>query len=427
MRICITLFIVFFTSLLPVYAQNTKPNLHIYEGTYEFRNGEKLTMGIFDELGGSLVYLNLKTLKVGTLVHIKDHLFRDNQDSLLLFEFQQIENNIASLKRIQNSIPEEGKRNRLHTREEITFTNNRNKLSGALYLPEGKGPHPLAVVVHPSGPATKGAAFFTTHLLQLGIGVLIFDKQGAGKSEGSWETASFDDLASDVLAAIKFAKSRNEIDQTKIGITGSSQGGWIGSMVAAKSKDLAFMIIRVGAGENVLQTITHEYKGILISKGLTPSEVSKGLQMYQRHWRAAAQGKRWGVGDSILKEYKNESWYADIVGDRSKTEGSSKWWTWLQKNLYYNSYDYLKKVKIPVLWFLAEKDWNVNTPASYARLLAAKKQSGNKDFTVARIAGASHSGMLAKTGLPNDVFTWQYAPGYWDKLEAWLKKRGFTR
>ncbi len=34
---------------------------------------------------------------------------------------------------------------------------------------------------------------------------------------------------------------------------------------------------------------------------------------------------------------------------------------------------------------------------------------------------------MVKTGLPNEPLSWQYAPGYWEGMDAWLTERGIGR
>ncbi|MEJ7807325.1 MAG: dienelactone hydrolase family protein, partial [Telluria sp.] len=88
----------------------------------------------------------------------------------------------------------------------------------------------------------------------------------------------------------------------------------------------------------------------------------------------------------------------------------------------------LAKVKVPVLWFLGDLDHNVPS-ASTAKLLAvAKAASGNKDFTVVRIPNTGHSFLESTTGNNSEfVHKTSMAPGYWDNMEAWLARHGFSK
>ena len=58
------------------------------------------------------------------------------------------------------------------------------------------------------------------------MAVLSLDKRGAGASTGDWHTASLDDIAGDWLAGVAMLKQRKDIDPRRIGVHGSSQGGW---------------------------------------------------------------------------------------------------------------------------------------------------------------------------------------------------------
>ncbi|MEO8517231.1 MAG: alpha/beta fold hydrolase, partial [Flavobacterium sp.] len=417
--VLVLLCILFSTIICNAQNANDYQKWYPYEGTYDFGNDGKITLGIFDEFNHSLVYLNLKTLKQGALIPIDENHFKEINDSTLVFTFTK--NNLSLTK---NGIVSEGKKIEPHTRETIRFKSGENTLEGNLYLPALKGKHPIVVFAHGSGPSTRGVSFFTTYFLQLGIGVFTFDKQGAGKSEGDWETAGLDELANDIVSAINTVKTNPKVDLKKIGILGNSQGGWVGTMAAAKSKDVSFLLMRVGSGQNVLETIAHEYEGGFIVDGFTKEEITEIMTMFRQHWALAAQNKTWEEGNELFLSYQNKPWYKKVYDKpRVKSVASEKWWKWLSKNLYVDSYDYLKQLKIPVLWQLAEKDWNVNSQKSEPRVKEALTKAQNKDYTVRIIPNMGHTGLVVKTGLSNDEFSWQYAPGFWDTMTTWLKDR----
>jgi len=93
----------------------------------------------------------------------------------------------------------------------------------------------------------------------------------------------------------------------------------------------------------------------------------------------------------------------------------------------YDSYDYLKKVKVPVLWMMAEKDWNVNSQKSYPKIIKALQLAGNKDYSVKIVPNSGHRGLIAETGYYNEAISWQYAPGFWDTMQTWLRKRKIAK
>ncbi len=261
------------------HKQIAKQNLYRFEGTYEFDQQHQLTLGIFDELNQSLVYLDLKTLKIGALIQISENTFKEMNDSTRLFTFTASKNGITrlTLKTKENTLS--AKKINPHTVTTVSFNSAKNLLKGDLYLPIKKEPCAVVVFAHGSGPATRSVGFFTTFFLNLGIGVLTFDKQGAGESMGDWETASLEELADDLKAGIHFLKSNKAINPLKIGIMGNSQGGWTGSIAASQTKDLAFLLMRVGAGESVFNTISHEYQGSLLADGYGSKEIEEIMPM----------------------------------------------------------------------------------------------------------------------------------------------------
>ena len=116
--------------------------------------------------------------------------------------------------------------------KEVSFQNSSHniKLAGMLFVPDGDGPFPAAVVIQGAGPSFRERWWNLTlaHYLQNnGVVVLIPDKRGCDQSEGDWKIASFEDLATDTLAAISYIKNQNDIAISSVGVIGMSKGGWI--------------------------------------------------------------------------------------------------------------------------------------------------------------------------------------------------------
>jgi len=134
---------------------------------------------------------------------------------------------------------------------EISFQNRLQNLAlgGLLFVPEGDGPFPAAVVIHGSGTSHRENGWYLTltkHLQNKGIVVLLPDKRGSEKSEGDWRTSSFEDLATDTLAAIEHLREQESVPISGIGVIGMSQGGWIAPLVASQEDELSFLVSMVG-------------------------------------------------------------------------------------------------------------------------------------------------------------------------------------
>src|SRR5258706_3507588 len=141
---------------------------------------------------------------------------------------------------------------------EVSFENKPAgaTLAGTLTLPKGSGPFPCVVMVTGSGPQDRDEALLghrpflgiADHLTRHGIAALRYHDRGVAKSTGTFATATSDDFAEDALAAIAFLKTRKEGDAKKLGIAGHSEGGLIAPICAAKSKDVAFIVLLAGTG-----------------------------------------------------------------------------------------------------------------------------------------------------------------------------------
>jgi dienelactone hydrolase len=158
---------------------------------------------------------------------------------------------------------------------EISFQNRLQnlELGGLLFVPEGDGPFPAAVVIHGSGTSHRENGWYLTltkHLQNNGIVVLLPDKRGSEKSEGNWRTSSFEDLATDTLAAIDYLREQEAVAISEIGVIGMSQGGWIAPLVASQEDELSFLVSMVGAMVTPREQLLYEENYNLRQTGFLP-------------------------------------------------------------------------------------------------------------------------------------------------------------
>jgi alpha/beta superfamily hydrolase len=137
--------------------------------------------------------------------------------------------------------------------EEVRFPNDSGNvtLAGTLTLPSKSGKYPVVVLISGSGPQNRDEEILdhkpflvlADHLTRNGIGVLRYDDRGVGQSTGKFETATSLDFSYDAESAVQYLKTRKDIDTTEIGLMGHSEGGLVAPMVAARSRDIAFMVL----------------------------------------------------------------------------------------------------------------------------------------------------------------------------------------
>ena len=158
---------------------------------------------------------------------------------------------------------------------EVAFQNQSQDISlaGLLFVPEGDGPFPAAVVIHGSGTSRRDNGWYLTltkHLQDSGIVVLLPDKRGSEKSDGDWRTSSFNDLATDTLAALEHLRAQQSVPLSSIGVIGMSQGGWIAPLVASQDDDLAFLVSMVGSVVTPREQLLYEENYNLRQLGFLP-------------------------------------------------------------------------------------------------------------------------------------------------------------
>jgi dienelactone hydrolase len=240
--------------------------------------------------------------------------------------------------------------------EEIQFHNEEQAidLAGMLFLPQGKGPFPAAVIIHGSGTSRRANRWYLTltHYLQdNGIAVLLPDKRGSEQSGGDWRSASFEDLATDTLAAIRYLSTERSTEVSRIGVIGMSQGGWIAPIVADRSPDLSFLVNFVGSAVSTHQQFLYEEDHNLRQFGVLPG-VSRALAY---------------VSTFVIRSWVQKDFWS-AVGD-------------------FDPLPYWRKLEVPALVLFGEAD--TNTPsARSAELLGGLE---NPEITVRIYAGSGHA------------------------------------
>ncbi len=140
--------------------------------------------------------------------------------------------------------------------EEVVFENEAAgiALAGTLTLPQGDGPFPAAVLISGSGAQNRDEELMghkpflvlADYLTRRGIAVLRYDDRGVGGSGGDYASASIQDFATDAESALEYLFSRDDIDGSRVGLIGHSEGGLLVYMIAGSRDDVAFIVSMAG-------------------------------------------------------------------------------------------------------------------------------------------------------------------------------------
>ncbi len=319
--------------------------------------------------------------------------------------------------------PQEPKKPYPYEEVEVRFPNREAgiNLSGILTIPAGPGPFPGAVLVSGSGPQDRDSTIaghrpflvWADALTRQGIAVLRYDDRGVGKSEGDFHRATTVDFASDARAALEFLKLQGLVDGRRIGFIGHSEGGLIGPMVAARNRDVAFLVLLAGTGIRGDQLAIMQTEAVSRSRGAGPEAIRKEARMYEKMFRVIETGETAQAAEADLKRTiaetlagmsDSEKKELNISQDSLLTDlqGILADYAWNRFFLGYDPATALRKVRCPVLALAGDKDTQVPADVNLAAIDQALKEAGNKRYITKKLAGLNHLFQTAQTGHPRE-------------------------
>jgi fermentation-respiration switch protein FrsA (DUF1100 family) len=317
--------------------------------------------------------------------------------------------------------------------EDVSYDNKVQNvtLAATLTIPQGKGPFPAVVLITGSGPQDRDETLLghkpflvlSDYLTRHGIAVLRADDRGTAKSTGDFKTATTADFATDTEAGIAYLKTRAEIDPHKIGLIGHSEGGVIAPMIAARNKDVAFIVMMAGTGVPGDDVIVAQSEAIEIAGGKSPAEAAKGAAEQRELLKLVETEKDEAVLEKELTEKMKSS--GDVpeaqIGLAIKQFTSP----WFRYFLTYDPALALRKVTCPVLAINGSLDKQVLPSQNLPPIRKALAESGNQHVEVDELPGLNHLFQTAKTGSPAEYSQIEetISPVALDKMATWILKQ----
>lgn len=304
--------------------------------------------------------------------------------------------------------------------EEIQATSYSHSLSATLLLPAGKKKHPVVIVVPGSQALNRdeNAPYEEINtFISNGFGLLIYDKQGTGQSGGDWRTASYEQLAEDVLAFVRVLKSRNDIDHSRVGAWGFSQGASIAPHAASLSKDISFLIMQSGGGITPAESEINQQVARMQVQKLSDTAINEAIEMMKLQFRAVNDDQQYEILKARIAEVKTEPWLRYAFGTLPRDNWLWKWW---KPVVDYNPVPILEKLKIPVLVIFGTADPLVprdSLDGMISRITNALDRAGNRSVTVAKFQNANH-----EIFVQNEKKEFKLAEGYDETLKNFILK-----
>jgi dienelactone hydrolase len=179
-------------------------------------------------------------------------------------------------KKITFKRPQEPKKPYPYIVKDISFKNKSAgiTLAGTLTLPTAGKPFPAVILITGSG---RPFLILADYLSRKGIAVLRFDDRGVGKSTGDFSKATSAEFATDVVSGMEYLRKRKDIDPNKIGLLGHSEGGLIAPMIAAKNRDVAFIVLMAGSGLPGNEILNLQSRLIAKASGVSEKDIEESM------------------------------------------------------------------------------------------------------------------------------------------------------
>jgi pimeloyl-ACP methyl ester carboxylesterase len=314
-------------------------------------------------------------------------------------------------------------------------------LAGTLTVPAGPGPHPAVVLITGSGPQDRDEAIMghrpflvlADHLTRAGIAVLRCDDRGAGRSGGTFATATLRDFVEDALAGVAFLRARPEVALGRIGVVGHSEGGIIGPEAAVRSPDIAFLVLLAGVGVPIEALLIRQGGDVARLMGAGPDAIAQNAELQRRIFQVVRE-----EADPTRVETRLRALLADAMAGLTETQRAMLGLAdaaldaqvralqspWFRKLIRYDPRPVLEQVHCPVLAITGEKDVQVAAEENLAAIRSALAAGGNTRVKTLALPGLNHlfqtcpTGAVAEYGTIEETFN----PAALQLISDWIRE-----
>lgn len=283
-------------------------------------------------------------------------------------------------------------------------------LEGTLTLPRGSASRvPCLMLVSGSGQQNRDEEIFqhrpflvlADQLARLGIATFRYDDRGMGASTGPLDSADTRLFAEDAEALFNLLKTNPHIDLSRLGIGGHSEGGAIAPMVAARNKDVKYVVMLAGQGCTGLDVLLQQNEAIYraggLGKRLLDIRMACMREVFtlpagssQKDYKAVIARHTAGLAKSDIDSIGLGRGSAAALKQQMESR-------WMQTFLVLDPADYLPQVKCPVLAINGSKDCQVLASPNLQRIKQLYPQADCRTMP-----GLNHLFQHCTSGAPDE-------------------------
>ena len=302
-------------------------------------------------------------------------------------------------------------------------------IEGTLTYPKGGGRFPCIVLVSGSGQQNRDEEIMqhkpflvlADYLASRGIAVLRYDDRGVGASTGPLDYATTALFSEDAEAMFDAVMRSTHINTSRLGIGGHSEGGAIAPMVAARNKDVKFVVMLAGQGCTGLDVLMQQNDAIFRANGLSDSLLtlrnncmrelfSMPIGSGQKDYKKVIDRHTAGLSKEQI----------DSIGMGRGAAATMKQQMdlpWIRAFLTLDPAEYLPKVSCPVLAIGGSKDLQVLAQPNLDRIMKMCPQADCRELT-----GLNHLFQHCKKGSPDEYILIEetFAPEAMKAIADWI-------
>jgi alpha-beta hydrolase superfamily lysophospholipase len=206
--------------------------------------------------------------------------------------------------------------------EQVRIPGNGFSLAGTIAKPaKPAGLRPAVVLVGGSGPADRdetvaGIPIFgqmAGALADEGFLVLRYDKRGVGQSGGRPESATLDDYAEDLRAAVRHMRDRRDVDRRRLAVVGYGEGGSIAMIAASKDDGITALALLATIGVTGAELNLAQVTRAVGQSNRSEAERQATIDLQRRIQKAVLTGAGWDTIPEALRRQADTAWFKTFL------------------------------------------------------------------------------------------------------------------
>jgi uncharacterized protein len=206
--------------------------------------------------------------------------------------------------------------------EQVRVSSVGFSLAGTISKPlDAAGRLPAVVLVGGSGPTDRDETVYnipifaelSSALADAGFLVLRYDKRGVGQSGGRPESATLEDYAEDLRAAVRFVADRKDVDDRRIAVVAHSEGGMVAMLTADKENKVRALVLVAAPGMTGAALNMQQVRHANVVAGRSGDELQRTLDLQKRIQDAVLTGDGWDAIEPQLRARADTPWFKSFL------------------------------------------------------------------------------------------------------------------